>query len=533
MDASDFKDYLSKYNIHELFKGLMFGLILSKPSSPIKYLIESLQNIQNQSIRSITWRNFFDGKSQDPQVPVEPPPEVKEVRSNLTFMEIPGLMPEGNVPDGIPSLESPEENIPLTQKPVVLILGPPESEKVKFARELRNGYPNWVIVSRFTYTILKFVTMETLKETPMDRSFIQKNLDKCPEARCFIVVDYPTTMEQVAAFENCIKTDQIIVVVYIHTEESTTIEKCLTKLQAKVDINANIPGLIALHVQTYKERMSPVIAHYKRINKLIEIDKDTKQDNVISEIRNLIKDSLDGKPQSEIQMQLQCMSVYSDLETSSKEITYPSELSFYPHFPKCPMILLTGIPGCQKLLHATTLASQYPRLDFISIGQMVCNGINDPKNPDCSQWKTTATLIRNDEFIQQFDVNELINKKIDDAVQLKQLIIVLGYPKNITQLDQFNNMIGLPTTMIHLRCPKQEAVKVLMERSARASYSVNNLLAITNEITCFETHTLPVINYYDDLSRLVTLDTENKSFETVNNEIYQEIKKFIPRSEYS
>ncbi|XP_036356668.1 adenylate kinase isoenzyme 5-like [Octopus sinensis] len=525
MEASEFKDYLSKYNIHELFKGLMFGLILSKPSSPVTYLIESLQNIRNQDIQSITWKDFFDGKPRVSPIPEELP---REIKSNMTFMEIPGLMPEGNIPDGVPSLESPEENIPLTKKPVVLILGPPESEKIKFAQELRNGYPTWVIVSRFTYTILKFVTMETLKETPMDRGFIKKNLDKCPEARCFIVVDYPTTMEQVAAFEHCIRPDQIMVVVYIHTEESTSIEKCLTKLEAKVNTSAYIPGLVALHVQTYKERMNPVIAHYKKAKKFIEIHKDTRQEDVIMEIRNLIKNALDGKPQTEIQEQLRSMSVYSDLETPPRETAYPPQLSFYPHFPKCPLVLLTGIPGCQKVQHATTLASQYPGLDCISIGQMVCNSINDPDDPDCSQWKTAAALIRNDEVIQQFDVNELINSKIEDAVEQRQLILVLGYPKNFAQLDQFNNMIGLPTTMIYLRCPEKEAISVLLERNAKASYSVNNLLAVTNEITCFKKHTLPVINYYDDMSRLVVLDTENKTFEMVNDEIYREIKRYIP-----
>ncbi|CAI9716934.1 Hypothetical predicted protein [Octopus vulgaris] len=446
MEASEFKDYLSKYNIHELFKGLMFGLILSKPSSPVTYLIESLQNIRNQDIQSITWKDFFDGKPRVSPIPEELP---REIKSNMTFMEIPGLMPEGNIPDGVPSLESPEENIPLTKKPVVLILGPPESEKIKFARELRNGYPTWVIVSRFTYTILKFVTMETLKETPMDRGFIKKNLDKCPEARCFIVVDYPTTMEQVAAFEHCIRPDQIMVVVYIHTEESTSIEKCLTKLEAKVNTSAYIPGLVALHVQTYKERMNPVIAHYKKAKKFIEIHKDTRQEEVIMEIRNLIKNALDGKPQTEYE-DATLYRFFSLLQAS--------------YLRPCWSIALTATSGCQKVQHATTLASQYPGLDCISIGQMVCNSISDPDDPDCSQWKTVAALIRNDEVIQQFDVNELINSKIEDAVEQRQLILVLGYPKNFAQLDQFNNM----------------------------------------------------------------LDTEDKSFEMVNDEIYREIKRYIP-----
>ncbi|GAB1604798.1 hypothetical protein Ahia01_000761300 [Argonauta hians] len=315
------------------------------------------------------------------------------------------------------------------------------------------------------------------------KEFFVENLDKSHDASCFVMVDYPTSMEQLEAFEASIENDQIVVVVYLHLEDSQIILKCLKRLESSIRITRNIPALVALNIQIYKERFDEVLQHYKRFNRFIQIDSNAehKYGDVVVRIRNLVRDTIYGRAED-------------------------------------------GLPGSLKTKHAMVLASKYPMLGINSTGK----NVTDPLAAGCCRWTNPATLIDGNQFEPMNQTVDLIHEMVKHAHSKGQIPILISYPKNLIQLQQFNDKIGLPSIVIHLKCTEEKAVKNLLSQCEETEYSIKNLLSITNGINCYEIHTVPVIKFYQTKSKLFTLETAHKSFEQVQYEIFEQIKVFLP-----
>jgi len=176
-------------------------------------------------------------------------------------------------------------------------------------------------------------------------------------------------------------------------------------------------------------------------------------------------------------------------------------------------IVLIGIQGAGKSTQGNLL-SQSLNVPYLSSGHIFREMAKEKTTLGryVKETLNAGILIPDDMTIKT--INEYLSKD-----EYKKGYILDGFPRTVFQAGQFKNGIDCA---IFLEVSDKEA---LWRISGRLSDREDETLqAIRKRIEMFHEHTMPVVNYYKEQDKLVTVDGE-QTVDEIFNKVLEELKK--------
>ncbi len=183
-------------------------------------------------------------------------------------------------------------------------------------------------------------------------------------------------------------------------------------------------------------------------------------------------------------------------------------------------LVLIGIQGSGKSTQGNLLSKQL-NLPYLSTGH-IFREIAKEKTDLGRYVKLTinaGVLIPDEKTIEI--VNEYLSRS-----EYKNGYILDGFPRTIRQAEEFQNSVD---KVIYLEIPEKEALWRIVHRND-TSRADETLPALKKRIELFNTHTKPVLAYYEKHKKLVTIDG-TQSVEEVNKAILKSLGKQLIKNQ--
>ncbi|XP_064616728.1 adenylate kinase isoenzyme 5-like isoform X2 [Liolophura sinensis] len=342
------------------------------------------------------------------------------------------------------------------------------------------------------------VVIDLLEKAIRDRS----------ESKAILVDGYPRNTAQLQLFND--KIGEGGYVLLLDTSEDTLTRKLAERGEDEERQDSHLDA-VQNRLTTYKNDTLPVLKQYDDTNKLVVIDGDRNTDKVSNDLLLWIDHLVYGsdKPEMAKPKEVAVSPQHSVNETregdSAGEATY-MEQERQPDLPQCPIIFITGGPGSGKREQCKHVVEKYPDISHISVGEILRAEVARREAED-NKWGVVRDLINSGDTAPEDLVIDLVEKAIKERSEAKA-IIVDGYPRNLAQLQLFNDKIGGAGFMLLIDTLEERLTKKLADRGQSEERSDNNLDAVQNRLTNYKNTTLPVLKQYDDTGKLVLIDGE-------------------------
>lgn len=184
-------------------------------------------------------------------------------------------------------------------------------------------------------------------------------------------------------------------------------------------------------------------------------------------------------------------------------------------------LIIFGSPGAGKGTQAQLLARDY-NLSHISSGQLLREAaLSEDQGGEISSYLDKGHLVP-DDIIMKLMSPEIRKHLATDG------LILDGYPRTIAQaksLDKLfldNNL--KPAKVINLDLEESIAIDRIMSRAKYSNRSDDQLRVVSARLSIYQEQTKPLISYYQDLGRLISIDGRPDP-ETVNRNIQAAIRQ--------
>jgi adenylate kinase len=176
-------------------------------------------------------------------------------------------------------------------------------------------------------------------------------------------------------------------------------------------------------------------------------------------------------------------------------------------------LILIGIQGAGKSTQGNLLSKQL-HIPYLSTGHIFREMAKEKTKMGryVKELITTGTLIPDDKTI------EIVNSYLSRP-EYRNGYILDGFPRTLKQAKEFINNVD---KVIEIRINDKEALWRLAYRDEERDD--NTIIAIRKRIELFHQYTEPVLKYYAEQGKLVTIDG-TKDIEEVNNEILKNLGK--------
>ena len=179
-------------------------------------------------------------------------------------------------------------------------------------------------------------------------------------------------------------------------------------------------------------------------------------------------------------------------------------------------IIIFGPPGAGKGTQANFIVKRY-NLFQVSTGKIL---IEEIKNKTEIGQKI-STLMTSGSLVEDKIVNKLIEDIVSDE-NYKNRFIFDGYPRNLDQADNLNNLLSKYDQKINivlkLSVTLETIKKRISERRAIEKRPDDSEEIAIKRYETYEKSTEPVIEYYKKLNLLKVINGE-RSIDQINNEI--------------
>ena len=179
-------------------------------------------------------------------------------------------------------------------------------------------------------------------------------------------------------------------------------------------------------------------------------------------------------------------------------------------------IIIFGPPGAGKGTQANFIVKRY-NLFQVSTGKILREEIKNKTEIG----QKISTLMTSGSLVEDKIVNKLIEDIVSDE-NYKNRFIFDGYPRNLDQADNLNNLLSKYDQKINivlkLSVTLETIKKRISERRAIETRPDDSEEIAIKRYETYEKSTEPVIEYYKKLNLLKVINGE-RSIDQINNEI--------------
>lgn len=550
MTTDDAKSYLSKREIPRLFESLMTGLMYHRPTDHIKYLIDCLQKVQEKGANNITWSAFVDiRRHKTPLPPISPPKgKTRHSRPSSRQKEPIQLEKEKSFEEKkaspLPPISKSSTDSGIPDVPITLIVGGPGSGKLTQVKLLQKSYPGWVHLSMGDLLrsqiadkgsaedkwdmIGDLVNRGEMAPEDITADLIRSSLKCHPKAEGFILEGYPRTINQIKEFDNIV--GRLDMAFMLDCDEHCCTQRLLNRGQKENRIHDNITA-IQRRISAFKTNTLPAAKTLDDRGKLFVINGDRDIKEIAFELAQCFKRSIFGDkngkkleppkctvpnpPTDAIPMAASYERPSEAIKRSQSELKQSMVLvpdapkivnkdeGRKPNLPTCPIIVIAGGPGSGKGTQAKMIIDRYPGTVHVSMGDILRTEISQKGTAD-QKWGMISSLVQQGEMAPEEVTVDLLKTNLAKHKDASAIILE-GYPRDKTQVEEFNKYIGGLNFVLLIDCEEYYMQKRLMDRGQATERIDDNLSAIASRINFFRNNTLPVLKHYDDSGKLVLL----------------------------
>lgn len=186
-------------------------------------------------------------------------------------------------------------------------------------------------------------------------------------------------------------------------------------------------------------------------------------------------------------------------------------------------VFLLGIQGCGKWTQAKLLLKHFEwKFEYLEMGQIFRANMSN----DNIVWNFCKDMVNAWELVPPF----VSFGRYEIALQIaewKELALMTDwFPRSMEQAKFMESMMAKYNrdfVIVHYELSKQRAIERIMERSKKEWRADDNEESIKVRLNAFEQETLPVINYFKEKWKVISVDAD-RSIDDILDETVELIK---------
>lgn len=173
-------------------------------------------------------------------------------------------------------------------------------------------------------------------------------------------------------------------------------------------------------------------------------------------------------------------------------------------------VLVIGPQGSGKTTQARRIAQKFG-LCMIKTGEI----LRELSEQDSETGAKVKQMIEKGELIDDATVAEIVRKRTEE-VRCRDGFVIDGYPRTMEQVQLFDPGFN---KVVYLQLSDQEAMKRLLKREREDDTPE----LIKERLSLYHEETKPIIDYYNSLNNVVTVNGEQSETE-VENDIFKALE---------
>lgn len=327
-----------------------------------------------------------------------------------------------------------------------------------------------------------------------------------PEAKVFLVSGYPRNMRDVVEYAEKIKIVNGVILVSWRQEV----------LERQIDFGAQlghvIIGLARMELHNFYKNVMPVVEYFDQSGMLYEVNGERNPNEVFVDFREAVMGIL-GLPATTEDEKKVTQSLEAEVKVERREeaisrtpspkdqvvvveMTQPPpdintkalKTAVKPRKGLPAFIWVIGGPGSNKAVLCSHAVQDMPGWVHVSIGGLLRAMASS--NATVSEAIVAGEMVSQDIVMQLVEQQVLLNRDTDG-------IIIDGYPRDLNQVQEFENKFGQEPPLILLDCSKLQLGKGRLDDSVSA---------FRKRLELFREMSLPMLKTLDNENRLVIID---------------------------
>lgn len=517
MTTEESKEYMAKTEVHQLFEGMLTGLLYHKPEDHLAFLESCLSLAKTE--KDIKWNTFLDlSKKPLPPIPKADGPIKSEagddVRTFPTEPEMKVRQPLPPISGSRPSIDDDEKElterniltsdseeeveVEFSGQRIVFVLGGPGSGK---------GTQCSKIVEEFGYCHLSagdLLRQEVAKGNERGKMIedIMKKGDLVPQEitigllrdamrqhkDCpgFLIDGFPRDYQQGVQFEQEVVESDFLL--FFECSGEVMEERLLKRGEMSQRVDDNIET-IKKRFKTFEEKTLPVIDHYGQLNKVKKIDANRSVDEVFADVRALFG-ALPPKEVQKIKRKKKKVVAKEEEEEEEEWIEFSGQR----------IVFVLGGPGSGKGTQCNRIVEKFG-YTHLSTGDLLRAEVESGGE----RGKQIAELMEQGKLVPQGLVIELLT---DAMLQYPDSpgFLIDGFPRKLSQGEQFEQEVTECHFVLYFECSEEVMEERLIKRGETSGRVDDNAETIRKRFSTFVEETLPVIESYEGKNKVKRVD---------------------------
>ncbi|KAL1458524.1 hypothetical protein WDU94_008666 [Cyamophila willieti] len=347
-----------------------------------------------------------------------------------------------------------------------------------------------------------------------------------PAAKAFLISGYPRNMRDVVEYSDKIKT--ISKVILIAWRQSL--------LERQINYGAKlghvILSLARMELANFYQNVTPVTDFFDQRGMLIAVNGERNPIEVYADFRTAVLKILNKSsstpnpepnangtavpvPETTSQIQSIAATVHSPPKQYSRSEPSRKIKSSERKLPLC--IWVMGGPGSSKSEMCEAVLKDYPNWTQLSLGKLLRYFANIEDNGDGLNSRIKSSVSAGD-FVSRDVVLDIIYEEMKKTKYMEADGIVMdGFPREMSQLIDFENKYQIHPPMILIDCSKLVLHKGQLD---------NSVSAFRKRLELFRERTLPMLRAMDVETRLTIVDGDTQ-IQTVREDFERVLRKTI------
>jgi adenylate kinase len=170
-------------------------------------------------------------------------------------------------------------------------------------------------------------------------------------------------------------------------------------------------------------------------------------------------------------------------------------------------LVFLGIQGCGKGTQGKLLFKDYPNTIYMEMGQL-CRALMSNDNGIGNYIKN---IVNSGAMVDNFITHDLFHTTIQIAKKNGMGIMTDGFPRLMEQADYFIKKMeeySRDYVVVHFELSKEKALERMQKRAAIEARVDDTPEAMEKRLSVFFTETLPVIQRFEALGKVITVNAD-------------------------